>query len=307
MAAQCSLRLKAGEQDAAFLARQIVAQVVPDASRVAHAAGGNDDRARTNLVQRHGFLGAFREMQIRQVFAARVPSCQALRLFVEQLKVFARDARGFRGHRRINEYSRLPQPPLAGETVQVVQDFLGSTDREGRHDDVATAFEQGFLDDADHLLFGCRKVLVLAVAIGGLDDEDVGVLDGCRVAQYRASRLAKVAAEYQFCRVAVLGDPDFDDGRPEDVPGIAKARAHPDPGRELPVVFDASYLLQAFARILQRVQRRQRILSAEPLGTAFCIALLDVCTVGQHHAQQINRGGSGVDGPFEPGAGEFGQ
>jgi hypothetical protein len=78
---------------------------------------------------------------------------------------------------------------------------------------------------------------------------------------------------------------------PRMCPASRKAGAHPDAGRELPVVFDASHLLQAVAGILQRIQRRQCVLSAEPLGIAFCIALLDVGTVGQHHAQQINRGG----------------
>ena len=282
-------------------------QVVPDASRIAHAAGRNDDGSGADPVQRHGLLSARCETQVWEVLAARVPAGQPLRLFVEQFEMLARDARGLRGHRRIDEYLRLPQPPLAGESVQVIKDFLGSADREGRHDDIAAAFEQCLFDDADHFLFGRREILVLAVAVGGLDDEDVGVLDGCRVAQYRARRLAEVATENELCRVAIFGDPDLDDGRPKNVPGIAETGAHPDAGRELPVVFDASHLLQAVAGILQRIQRRQCVLSAESLRIAFCIALLDVGTVGQHHAQQINRGGSGVDGPLEPGAREFWQ
>src|SRR5690606_32106051 len=131
-------------------------------------------------------------------FSPRVPSGQPLRLFVEQFEMFTRDACGLGGHRRIDKHHWTLQTPFAGETVQVVEHLLGSADRKGRHDDVAATLEQGFLDDADHVRFGRRKILVPAVAVGGLDDEDVGVLDGCRVAQDGASRLAQIAAEHDL-------------------------------------------------------------------------------------------------------------
>ena len=44
-AAQRPLGLEAGDEDAAFAARQVLAQVVFDAAGIAHAAGRDDDRA----------------------------------------------------------------------------------------------------------------------------------------------------------------------------------------------------------------------------------------------------------------------
>ncbi|MPN05534.1 hypothetical protein SDC9_152785 [bioreactor metagenome] len=89
--------------------------------------------------------------------------------------------------------------------------------------------------------------------------------------------------------------------------GITKAGAHPDAGCELPVVFDTSYLLQAFVCILQGIQGWRHGLFFEPLGNPLGIAFLDVSAIGQHHPEQINRRWRGVDGPLEPGAREFGQ
>jgi len=76
----------------------------------------------------------------------------------------------------------------------------------------STAYGGPFLDDVDHVRFGRRKILVSAVTVGGLDDEDVGFLDGCRVAQDGASRLAQIAAEHDLRGVTVLGNPHFHDG-----------------------------------------------------------------------------------------------
>src|SRR3546814_6745947 len=55
--------LVARDQHAAFASRQVVAQMVPDAAGVAHSAGGNDDRTRADVVERHRLLDAGGEME----------------------------------------------------------------------------------------------------------------------------------------------------------------------------------------------------------------------------------------------------
>src|SRR3546814_6328199 len=65
--------LVARDQHAAFASRQVVAQMVPDAAGVAHSAGGNDDRTRADVVERHRLLDAGGEMEPGKVPPARVP------------------------------------------------------------------------------------------------------------------------------------------------------------------------------------------------------------------------------------------
>src|SRR3546814_1310359 len=78
--------LVARDQHAAFASRQVVAQMVPDAAGVAHSAGGNDDRTRADVVERHRLLDAGGEMEPGKVPPARVPVCKRPGLPIEDRK-----------------------------------------------------------------------------------------------------------------------------------------------------------------------------------------------------------------------------
>ena len=248
-------------------------------------------------------------MEIERGLATGVPACEVLRFIVEQFHVLPGNASGFGGHGRIDENPQIVQAAFAAEAVKVVQDFLGTADRERRHDHIASL--QGALDDLDQFALACCHVLVRAVAIGGFDDQDVRVIDGCRIAQNRASRLAKVAAEHDLGRLRGFADPDLDDGRSEDVPRVAEAAAHPGMRRQFLVIGDGPHLAQAVLGIFHRVQRGQQrdlvlcrpSVTSSPLDVAF----LDVRAVGQHHLEQIGGCGGHVDRPLEARAGELGQ
>ncbi len=230
---------------------------------------------------------------------------------VEQFQVLPGDARGFGGHRRVDVHLQIAQPAFAGEAVQVIQDLLGAADRERRHDHVASLFVQGALDDLDQFVLVAAMILVRAVAVGGLHDQDVRLLDGRRIAQDRTPRLAEIAAEHELGGLAVFGDPDLDDGRAKDVAGVAEAAAHDRMWREFLVVGDGSHLAQTVARVLHRVERSRRRASAMcrpgvtlgPLG----IALLNMRAVGQHHVDQVGGRGDGIDRPLEARTGELRQ
>ncbi len=81
-----------------------------------------------------------------------------------------------------------------------------------------------------------------AVSVSRLDQQDIGIFYDRWVPQYRASRLAEIAAEYEFPGIAVLGDPDFDNGGAQDVTRIAVTAANAAPGREVLVVVDDAHL-----------------------------------------------------------------
>ena len=56
--------LEAGDQDGAFAARQVFAQVVFDASGFAHAAGRDDDRAAAHVVEGARFVDVADEVDL---------------------------------------------------------------------------------------------------------------------------------------------------------------------------------------------------------------------------------------------------
>src|SRR3546814_21025898 len=83
-APQRARRLKADEQYGRFTPAEIVAKVMTDAARLAHARCGADDRAR-QVVEPHRFSAAAHDMQGRMPdYLARTPILKMPPLFGEQ-------------------------------------------------------------------------------------------------------------------------------------------------------------------------------------------------------------------------------
>src|SRR3546814_3952437 len=76
-APQRARRLKADEQYGRFTPAEIVAQVMTDAARLAHARCGEDDRAR-QVVEPHRFSGAAHEMKGRMRSEEHTSELQSL-------------------------------------------------------------------------------------------------------------------------------------------------------------------------------------------------------------------------------------
>lgn len=91
--------------------------MVADAPGSAHAACGNNDSARANLVERFGFLDAGRELQIGQVGSNPMPASQFCCLLVEQFQMLTRDPRGFCGHGRVHKNHQVMQSSLTSQPV----------------------------------------------------------------------------------------------------------------------------------------------------------------------------------------------
>ena len=197
-----------------------MAQVVADAPPLAHARGRDDDRAVLDPVERHRLLDALGEAHAD----ALAPGPQGLlRILIQPLVILEGEARGLRRHRRIDVHLKiLRNAAILGQLVQHVDHLLGAADGKGWHDHIAALLEQGVVDRVRELFAGGIERLVQPVAIGGLDQQDVGLLDRGRVVHQRATGLAEVAREHQLGGRPRLIHPHFEDGRAEDVTGVAE-------------------------------------------------------------------------------------
>lgn len=159
------------------------------------------------------------------------------------------------------------------------------------------------LQRARQLVHGLRHRSVRAVAIGRFDAQDVGMVDDLRIAQHGPQRLAEIAAEDDPAHGAARRHVDLDEGRTEDVPGVAEAAADPLVRLEALLVVDRAQVRKAEPRLLHRVQRShvpaapgvpRAIVAVGPLR----LLLLDVGGIEQHHAEQVHRRPRRIDRPF---------
>jgi hypothetical protein len=113
------------------------------------------------------------------------------RLLVEDLRVTEVDLTGAAGHRRVEVERQARDAALAHQLVEDPDQLLGATDGEGGHQqDAAVAAD--FIDGRGQLFDGLLVRRVLAVAVGRLDEDEVGVADGGRVTQDRRVAAAEV-------------------------------------------------------------------------------------------------------------------
>ena len=76
--------LEADNQDGAFTAPQVVAQMVANASSITHAAGGNDHQTAAYLVQRHRLFKVLHEAYIETPWIGLGPGVQRARFVVPE-------------------------------------------------------------------------------------------------------------------------------------------------------------------------------------------------------------------------------
>ena len=116
------------------------------------------------------------------------------RLLVVVVGVAAVDVGRLGGHRRVEVERQGRDLALLEEPIELPDDLLGPPDGERRDEEHAVALgdeADGLAEDADRLLLR----LVLAAAVGRLDEDVVGVGHDRRVAEDRRVGPAEVAGE----------------------------------------------------------------------------------------------------------------
>ena len=265
-------RLESHEHEGAFGPRDVVAQVVPDAPAFAHAARRDDHGAGAHRVDLHGIGEVFGEVDARPALAFEVPVGMA-----------CRDLRGGERHGRIDVQVVHRHASLAAKVGDEMQHFLGAPHGEGRDHHVALAAAQGVVQRIGKLVHGLRQALVLAIAVGRLHQQHVGLRDRRRIAHDRPSGLPQVPGEDEL----LLAQENLDDGRAEDMARVAKPAAHRRVRLHLRVVRHGNEMHEARLRLLLRIERRV----AFPLG----FLLLKVAAVAQHHLGEVAGRRGGVD------------
>ena len=182
------------------------------------------------------------------------------------------------------------------EAPQVVDQVLGAADGEGRDQHVA-AILVGLLQDAEKFFERVVAAAVVAVAVGGLHQQHVGLFENRRAAHQRRAVVAQVAGEHQAPSAAQVVDIQLDDGRAEDVPGIVQG--HADPGHHFLALLVAqrSALAQHLVGVIAGVQRGDGLLAAPgaPLVLPLGVLFLQVRGIVQHQLKQRAAGLGGED------------
>jgi hypothetical protein len=105
------------------------------------------------------------------------------------------------GHGAVDADAPVGEAPLVVMPREQVQQFLGAADGEGRDEHVAAAFARRG-EDVLHLGEGPFAGAVQAVAVGGLEQHGVGLLDPHGIAQDGRVGLAEVAGEHELAGLA---------------------------------------------------------------------------------------------------------
>ena len=135
-----------------------------------------------------------------------------------------------------------------------------------------------------------------AVAIGGLDNEEVRPRDLLRVAQDRLMRLSKIARKDQFGLLHPLTHHDLENRRAEDMPRITECHSDIPQIHRLLIGYRRK-VFQCRKDICLGVERRDRFLAAPCILAVqhLRVALLDMRRVRQHDAHEVTSGACGVD------------
>ena len=223
--AQRSSGLKAADQHRTFGAAQVVVQVVQHPAGIAHAAGRQNHCATLDAAQLDGIFHIADEVQLPPLRQPLRAAQQLARLGIKSGKVLECDGRGCHRHGRVDKNLHRRQAALFGQLGKVVEQLLRAAHGKGRNHHIAA--RHGVVDHLHQLFQRGAAVLVQPVAVGGFDQQHIGILDRRGVAQDGAAGLAQIAAGHQLARAAQrVAEPDLDDGRSQNMPGIRHAHLH---------------------------------------------------------------------------------
>ena len=190
------LALIAHEQDHRLWIADEGAQVVQDAAAGEHAVRRHENIRPLRLVDLLGVGCQRRFLLVREVDRGFTAIEQGQRFGVVVVAMLAVDRRRLGGHRRVQVQLDLRDPAGVQQVLERPHDLLCSTDRERRdqkHAALGDDIFDGLLELGQRFFFR----LVLAAAVGRLDEDVVGGLDDCGVAQDRGGGSAQVAGEDQ--------------------------------------------------------------------------------------------------------------
>jgi hypothetical protein len=207
---------------------------------------------------------------------------------IENFRVSLEDTGCLDGQRAIDVDRNRRNLSRQCKRMEIVDDFLYSTDGECRNED-APASRRGFGDNVRKCLARQLVRRMIPIAIGGFHDHDVGGLRWLRVPNDRKATPPDVAREHETLPVSPFLDVQDDGRRPENVPGVDEGHANAGRNLERLVVWNASHEVRSTRCIDHGIQRGNGTLAMphQKLG----VLLLDMGGVGKHHDGEITRRG----------------
>ena len=235
---------EAHKQDLVSGVINVVGQMVEDTPRLAHAVCADNDHGAFQIIECLGFFHAGDEPQLVKTERILVVFQERFVGFlIVAFRVNPENARRAHGHGRINVDGYLRNFLLIGQTMEIIDEFLGTFHREGRDDDFPVGF-RSFPYDLREFFHRVVRGFMKAVAVGAFKNHVVHGRQNRRIADYRFSLAAEVAGVGDANRVIVrVGYGKDRHGGTENMPGVKKFEldAFCDPDR--PVVRDGDELI----------------------------------------------------------------
>ena len=304
LAAQGALSLEAHEEDCTFRTPEVVLQVVPDAARVAHAGGGDDDLGGPVLVQGLGLLAALRGVEVGEAEHVLALSHQPHRVVVHVApKVPVKNGCGLfrQGRVDVNREVRAGvDQVLFLDFPDKIEELLGPAHGEGGDDDVSSP-GHGLVDDPGQLVGIAPVLRMVPVAVGGLHHHVVRPGDLYRVADNGLVDVADVPGEDDAFFHAVLPQIHGHKGGAQQMSRVGKLHVHPlAEVDEFAVLADDHEVLDPL-RVLHGVKglgpgsAGALALAVFPLR----VLLLNMGGVQQHDLQQLGGEAGGKNAALE--------
>ena len=298
-AAQRAVALIAHKQHGAFLAPQVVLQVVTDAAGIAHAAGGDDHLGLLVHIQGLGIVRGDRQ--------AQVGAGDGVDALLEQLQGFLIGALvgvllehigGFHGQGAVHVHREVVvalDEAVLLDVADEVQKLLGAAHRKAGDDHVTALIQRG-LDDLRQVADIIRRGAVGAVAVGGFHDHIVGPVHGDGIPQQGLADVADIAGEHENLLSVAFPDGDLDGSGAQQM-----AHVHHADGDAVEdvhaVVIAAGHELAVNAKgVLLGVEGLHQGLAAALVLAVLVlrVAFLNVGRVQQHDLAQVGGGLGGV-------------
>ena len=292
--AQRAGRLEADEHDRAVRAPEIVLQVMADTAGVAHTGGGNDDLGCRVHVEHLRFLARLNKVEVGEGEHVRAVLDKIERLLIKiAVQVAAEYSRRRLGKGRVDvhrEVRRRFDELLILDLADKVQKLLRAAHSERRNHNVSALAER-FVDDLGKLVGVAPDLGVVAVAVGRLHHDVVGLFEKLRVADNGLVDVADIAGKDDRLMHAVFFQLKRDGRGTEQMARVGEHRAHTLAEVDLFFILAGRHVLEDVQRVLLGVERID-MLAARALALAVFVlgvALLNVGGVKQHDLHQIRR------------------
>ena len=251
---------------------------------------GNDHRGLGDIVDRSRFGGGLGEPKVGEVVKERPAPHQCTGLVVEEILVLHVEPGGGDGHRAVEVNGQLRKLPAPDELGEAIENLLGATDRERGDEHLLPLLDRPG-DDLVKFIQGLFPRPMIAIAVRRLHEDQIGMLQRCRIADDGRSPQAKIARKNYHTLTALVVDRHFDAGRAENMAGVDQAN-----GDTVGDLFGLSIRHGNEKRregvdIRGNINRRDRFLAGadQPARVLFGVGLLEPCRVMQHELGEVDR------------------